>query len=58
MQKQRRKGGIANSKKLVLLPCINTTGGKTVGRKKATPTSFHICKTAADLLSKEKEKGV
>lgn len=58
VQKQRREGGIADSEKPVLLPCINTTGGKTVGRKKATPTGFHTCRIAADLLSKEEGKGV
>ena len=57
VQKQIREGGIADPEKSVSLPCINTTGGKTVGRKKATPTGFCTCRIAADLLSKEERGG-
>lgn len=57
VQKQIREGEIADPEKPVSLPCINTTESKTVGRKKATPTGFHTCRIAADLLSKEEREG-
>lgn len=55
VQKQRREGGIADPEKLSRYHVFDR--GQDSGPKKATPTGFHTCRNAPDLLSKEEGEG-
>lgn len=55
VQKQRRVREIADSEKLSRYHVFDRA--KDSGPKKATPTDFHTCRNAADLLSKEEGDG-